>query len=548
MFSLQDFRTNESVHELNAFNAVKGNKQIDRLTKMKNFKQKSLVTEFFARSSSASLERQASYDSYSNAHNMHNLHLLNRNRRILNQFKPPLLFNWPNFPTNSIGSASAMTNTNSNTSGIYNSHINHPLVHFHYNHQSSSSSGISTLKSTTNRSKNSLILTKQNSICTNCQLPQQQNYLTPIASTYGSVFDNTNLFLSSVLYDSYMEFPEFVELFKSFYIHMRKDLKEIYDRYAILVNCKDDENIEKTFSTISKINQSFNNTIEYSNILTRNPSTWTTQNMQLYQKLGSSDAQAQLLINNNNRLFYDLISSNSISPYSVNCSSELFLLHYYSHTNMPTVNSSINREFHAITLKQFREFLENEQGEFYSKDEDIECLINRHEPNPFYRSRNLLSYVGFARYLLDKDNFFFSPESNNKNLSTSPALGVNPSMSIEETMNYPLSYYYIASSHNTYLTGHQLKGESSAEIYRVALKAGCRCVELDVWDGDDGWPVVYHGRTLTSKVSFKTVVEVINESAFCTSPYPVILSIENRCSLPQQVKMAQIFSVSVQNS
>ena len=62
-----------------------------------------------------------------------------------------------------------------------------------------------------------------------------------------------------------------------------------------------------------------------------------------------------------------------------------------------------------------------------------------------------------------------------------------------------------------------------------------------MWDGDDGWPVVYHGRTFTSKVSFKTVVEVINESAFVSSPYPVILSIENRCSLPQQVKMAQIF-------
>ncbi len=53
--------------------------------------------------------------------------------------------------------------------------------------------------------------------------------------------------------------------------------------------------------------------------------------------------------------------------------------------------------------------------------------------------------------------------------------------------------------------------------------------------------MIYHGRTFVSKISFKLVVEVINESAFVTSPYPVILSIENRCSLMQQARMAQIF-------
>ena len=66
------------------------------------------------------------------------------------------------------------------------------------------------------------------------------------------------------------------------------------------------------------------------------------------------------------------------------------------------------------------------------------------------------------------------------------------------------------------------------------------CKTVDLWDGDDNEPIIYHGYTLTSKILLRDVLEVIYDHAFDASKYPVILSLENHLSIEQQ-KIAAVY-------
>lgn len=109
--------------------------------------------------------------------------------------------------------------------------------------------------------------------------------------------------------------------------------------------------------------------------------------------------------------------------------------------------------------------------------------------------------------------------------------------------NHPLNEYFILSSHNTYLTGRQIAGDSSVEGYVKALRRGCRCLEIDVWNNEEdsnGEPIVNHGRTFTNGISLSNVLQTIKKYSFYATSLPVILSFEIHCSQEGQLQIVKL--------
>uniref|UniRef100_A0A665SZR8 Phosphoinositide phospholipase C n=1 Tax=Echeneis naucrates TaxID=173247 RepID=A0A665SZR8_ECHNA len=176
-----------------------------------------------------------------------------------------------------------------------------------------------------------------------------------------------------------------------------------------------------------------------------------------------------------------------------------------------------------LSQNDLEDFLREEQLEGSDTQQHAKQLIERYEPSDTAKLLNAMTFDGFLMYLGSTEGSIFNPRRRG----------------VYQDMSQPLCHYFISSSHNTYLMEDQLRGQSSVEGYIRALNRGCRCVEVDCWDGANGEPIVYHGHTLTSKILFKDVVSAVGKYAFKVSEYPVILSIENHCGVEQQRVMAQ---------
>lgn len=177
----------------------------------------------------------------------------------------------------------------------------------------------------------------------------------------------------------------------------------------------------------------------------------------------------------------------------------------------------------GFTRDEFFKFLVHEQGEDVDADRaKWDRAFSERASKPEGGDVERMPQAAFVSFLTSEENAPLVQEPQNFQLSR------------------PMNEYFITSSHNTYLLGRQVAGQSSIEGYITALTRGCRCVEVDCWDGADGHPQVVHGRTLTSSISFQEVMTTINKYAFDVSRFPLWISLEVHCNPTQQAMMANI--------
>lgn len=188
-----------------------------------------------------------------------------------------------------------------------------------------------------------------------------------------------------------------------------------------------------------------------------------------------------------------------------------------------------------MDLATFLEFVRTEQGadverdnahwvavfDKYSVPSQHRAALSETHPLPDQRAMNLHT---FRAFLGSSDNDPLTPRK------------------ADAVLDRPLNEYFISSSHNTYLLGRQLAGQSSVEGYIAALTKSCRCIEIDCWDGEGGRPMVTHGRTMTTKIPFEDCVSVIAKYAFQKTPYPLIISLEVHCNPEQQAAMVTLMN------
>ncbi|CAB3402264.1 unnamed protein product [Caenorhabditis bovis] len=182
-----------------------------------------------------------------------------------------------------------------------------------------------------------------------------------------------------------------------------------------------------------------------------------------------------------------------------------------------------------LSCQDLRLFLETEQGMIGVTTDHCENLIEQYEPAPEAKENNFMTVDGFTAFLFSFDCSIFDPTH----------------AVVTMDMKQPFNRYFIACSQKTYLVEDQ-QGPASVDGYSSALKRNCRIIDVDIWDPneEDGEkePMIQNGPLATFKVPLSSALQVIRETAFERSRYPLLLHLSVHCSMDWQKVAAKLIT------
>ena len=184
-----------------------------------------------------------------------------------------------------------------------------------------------------------------------------------------------------------------------------------------------------------------------------------------------------------------------------------------------------------MTATEIKDFFAQAQLESVSEQTTIPTLMQYYTKKEKIEDISGISFSNFSTFIADGQKNSWIPPSKMR----TELLREDQQSNLAD-MNQPLHHYFIASSHNTFLLGNQVSGDASADMIGIALQEGARAVEFEVWDGPSGEPLVFRGTGLPIKA--RDAIHAVEDNAFTTNPFPIILNVEIHCCDDQ----ASIFS------
>ena len=373
-----------------------------------------------------------------------------------------------------------------------------------------------------------------------------RNDIDNIASiNFKASFSNSDFFIS------YLNSNEFCEILidrESFIFHFKDKTNSLLFAKGLLISSNSLSNSQSAYIDINldKFNENFNNELEdeelkyFSSHLGLNYAVLKSEmDVDKNNTVSMSEMKDYIKKRLSGEQFRPIFEKYATlqNRYNEKCMGPIDLQKFFIETQKEEIsyleacqiiiefNSLENNDKKRQVIQSFEDILVKNKTINTQEIESILAVQNTETNEPIKASDHLRLYLTLYEFNMMLHSLYLTVYDREK-------------LNINLDLDRPINEYFIKSTHNTYITKHQLTGESSAKMYSTSLLYNFRLVELDCYNGEGDNIIITHGYTLVTDLDLEEILYELKETAFINSDLPVILSIENHLDERHQNIMA----------